>query len=212
MDVSTELVRAYLHVNGYFTATDYPLVESRRDHTPRTVTDIDMLAVRLGHPDVATRQHPQKLSTVSGPVTAHPDAALKSPNSHTDMIVAEIKQGRAQVNPAATDRRVLAAALTRFGCCSTSEAPGLVNTLIRNGSARTECDHTIRMVIFASHGDRAPRGWHWIHLEHVFRFLDHFLRYERNSLAHADLHDPALAWLSLMHKCQLSLDAAESSP
>jgi len=47
MDVSTQLVRAYLHVNGYFTTTEYPLVESRRAHPPRMRTDIDLMAVRF---------------------------------------------------------------------------------------------------------------------------------------------------------------------
>jgi len=56
MDVSTSLVQAYLHVNGYFTAADYPLVESARNSAPRTLTDIDMLAVRLARPTV-TQAH-----------------------------------------------------------------------------------------------------------------------------------------------------------
>jgi hypothetical protein len=50
VDVSTSLVQAYPHVNGYFTAADYPLVEPARDTAPRTLTDIDMLAVRLARP------------------------------------------------------------------------------------------------------------------------------------------------------------------
>lgn len=41
MDVATSVVQAYLHLNGYFTATDYPLVESVRDASPRMLTDID---------------------------------------------------------------------------------------------------------------------------------------------------------------------------
>ncbi len=45
MDVGTSLVQTYLRVNGYFTATEYPLIETVRDGSPRTVTDIDMLAV-----------------------------------------------------------------------------------------------------------------------------------------------------------------------
>jgi ribose-phosphate pyrophosphokinase len=37
MDVGTSLVQAYLHINGYFTATDYPLLESRRDAALRVL-------------------------------------------------------------------------------------------------------------------------------------------------------------------------------
>ena len=48
-DAATQLVRAYLHVNGYFTATEYPLVEAGRGQAPRSVTDIDLLAIRFGH-------------------------------------------------------------------------------------------------------------------------------------------------------------------
>ena len=64
------------------------------------------------------------------------------------------------------------------------------------------------MVLFASQGDRAPRGWHWMHLDHVFRFLEAYLRRQGARVSHADLHDPALAWLSLLHKCGLAIGAA----
>ena len=37
-DSATQLVRAYLHVNGYFAATEYPLVEKSSGKAPRSVT------------------------------------------------------------------------------------------------------------------------------------------------------------------------------
>ena len=205
MDVSTSLVQAYLHVNGYFTAADYPLVESVRDSAPRTLTDIDMLAVRLARPTVmAHRAEPGR--RVSGPVAVHTDPALASPRDGTDMIVAEIKQGRAQVNPGSRNRHVLAAALTRFGCCESAAAPSLVQALLQDGHAKDDTGHVIRMVLFASRGERAPQGWHWVHLDHVFRFLDAYLRLERGVLGGVDLRDRALSWLTLLAKCGLSLN------
>lgn len=207
MDVGTSLVQAYLHINGYFTATDYPLVEVARDSAPRTLTDIDMLAVRLNRPTVHdSGNNPGKRpSKVMGPVVTETDAALECPDRHTDMIVAEVKQGRAQINPAARNRHALAAALARFGCCGANEAPALVQDLLRHGRAQGASDHIVRMVLFASRGERAPRGWHWIHLDHVFHFLDDYLRTQREVLGSVDLHDPALSWLSLLHKCDLTL-------
>lgn len=65
------------------------------------------------------------------------------------------------------------------------------------------------MVLFASRGERAPPGWHWVHLDHVFRFLDNYLRVERGLLGAVDLKDRALSWLSLLAKCGLSLNAEE---
>jgi len=46
MDVGTQLVQAYLRLNGYLTVAEYPLVEERRHDAIRTLTDIDLLAVR----------------------------------------------------------------------------------------------------------------------------------------------------------------------
>lgn len=44
MDNAVSLVRAYLHVNGYFTVCEYPVLEAAR-RSYRAVTDLDVLAV-----------------------------------------------------------------------------------------------------------------------------------------------------------------------
>ncbi len=214
MDVSTSLVQAYLHVNGYFTATDYPLVELQRGRAPRTLTDFDMLAVRFGTSADQLRQaeHRAGAERVKGPVSGRTDPVLGCSDDRTDMVVAEIKQGRAQVNPGARNRHALAAALARFGCCGLREAPGLVQALLQRGRAQGESQHVIRMVLFASRGEQAPRGWHWVHLDHVFRYLDSYLRQSRDVLGSVDLHDPALSWLALLHKCDLALHQEEAAP
>jgi len=214
MDVGTSLVQAYLHINGYFTATDYPLVETARDLSPRTLTDIDMLAVRFARPagHEGRPDRGKRLKKVAGPMVAQADPALECPDHHTDMIVAEVKQGRAQVNSASRNRHALAAALARFGCCDAAEAPVIVEDLLHHGRAQGVRDHVVRMVLFASRGEQAPRGWHWIHLDHVFRFLDDYLRAQSDVLGSVDLHDPALSWLSLLHKCDLTLIHNKRTP
>lgn len=207
MDVSTQLVQAYLRVNGYFTTTEYPLVESRRARPPRVLTDIDMMAVRFPRQTMSAPTGNRNKVRVTGPVATQCDPVLGSPTDTTDMIVAEIKQGRAQVNPGSRDPKVLAAALTRFGCCNEEEAASLVEALLRRGRARCESQHVIRMVLFASHGASAPRGWHWVHLGHVIHYLDSYLHRHHGELAGVDHHDPALGWLSLLHKCKITLDS-----
>ena len=46
MDTAVALVQAYLHVNGYFTVVEHPVLELRAGQV-RTVTDLDVLAYRL---------------------------------------------------------------------------------------------------------------------------------------------------------------------
>jgi hypothetical protein len=206
MDASTSLVEAYLHVNGYFTATDYPLVESVRGNSPRMLTDIDMLAVRFGRPVNTHADRGQVADNAKGPVSLRTDPALGCPDERTDMIVAEVKQGRVQINTGSRNRHALAAALARFGCCGAMESSSLVKSLLQNGRAQGKNNHVVRMVVFASHGDHAPRGWHWVHLDHVFLYLERYLRQESDILGVVDLHDPALGWLTLLHKCNLRLN------
>ena len=208
MDVATSLVQPYLHVNGYFTTTDYPLVEQLMHQPPRALTDVDMLAVRLDEREGGSDG--VRKPRVTGPTVPKVDPALNTPPKRTDMIVAEIKKGRARINPASRTRNMLAGALARFGCCPARKAPDLVQTLLQHGQATGDNGHVIRMVLFASQGERAPQGWHWVRLDHVFRFLDEYLRREHKLLGHLDLRDPALAWLSLMRKCGLSIEARES--
>ncbi len=46
MDHAVALVQAYLRVNGYFTVSEYPIIESIR-HGHRTATEIDIPAFRF---------------------------------------------------------------------------------------------------------------------------------------------------------------------
>ena len=49
MDTAVGLVQAYLRVNGYFTVAEYPVLDATGPAGPRTITDLDILAIRLHH-------------------------------------------------------------------------------------------------------------------------------------------------------------------
>lgn len=89
-------VRAYLHVNGYFTVTEYPVLEQLRAGGHRTVTDLDLLAVRFAGagPVAVTSQTGRPVV----PVLLEPDPVLGADRRESDMIVAEVKEGRAELN------------------------------------------------------------------------------------------------------------------
>lgn len=120
MDTSVALVQAYLHVNGYFTVAEYPVLEASRGEHARSVTDLDILAFRFagaGHEVVLGRGR----RPLSGRAFAV-DPVLECPADRPDMIVGEVKEGAARLNDAMRDPVVLEVALTRFGCCAPEHA------------------------------------------------------------------------------------------
>ena len=104
MDNAVALVRAYLHVNGYFTVTEYPVLEAARHGGYRTVTDLDVLAVRF--PGAGRR-----VLGRGGRHRFETDPALRVPADRPDMLVAEVKEGRGRFNEATLDAAVIEAAL-----------------------------------------------------------------------------------------------------
>ena len=112
MDVAVTVVQAYLRVNGSCTVAEYPVLDAA--HEPgRTMTDLDILAVRLHRSVGATAA-----------VDATLDPALGAVPGAADMIVGEVKEGRPHPNPAMHDPAVLTTALTRFGCCRAADGAG----------------------------------------------------------------------------------------
>ena len=119
------------------------------------------------------------------------------------MIVAEVKEGRAELNRAARDPVVLRAALVRFGCCSPAEAPRLVEELIRQGRWSTAAGHEIRLVAFGSEPGEGTGGpYTVITLGHVVEFRQDHLRRHWDVVRHAQTKDPALSVLLTLEKAR----------
>lgn len=272
MDAAVALVQAYLHVNGYFTVTEYPVLEGLKN--VRTVTDLDILAYRLAgasapvadglhgevgsagvavrDPGASDRSHRASWVTRVGPVRpggtppvapndpagrrvrtstlegaasaswwSGPDGALGAPATGPDMIVGEVKEGRARLNPAMRDPRVLAVALARFGCCDSADAPALTRRLLSTGHVRTPVGHTIRIVAFGDTPNRfearrgsaggddvpvarspggAPGAATTVSMRHVVDFLQEHLTQHWQQARHAQFNDPALGVLAMLQK------------
>ena len=148
MDPALALAQAYLQINGYFTVTDYPVVEAVPEGY-RSATDLDILAVRLpgaGHL-VVGRDEPGQVFEA--------DPVLGAPNDGIHLVIAEVKQGLAELNRGAREPRILATAISRFGACPPGEAERLAGELVECGTARHE-DATIQMVAFGTRAKRIP--------------------------------------------------------
>ena len=199
MDNAVGLVQAYLRVNGYFTVTEFPVIEALRGGAYRTATDLDVLAIRFpgagqlvpasGRRGTADQEH-----TVTDP-------AVGIPAEHGDMLVGEVKEGRAMLNAAATDPAVLRTVLVRFGCCAREEAPALVEALLRDGSTLLPMGHRIRLVAFGSEtAGAAGQKYLAVSLGQIVEFLRRYLRDHWEVLRQAEYKDPALGFLVLLEK------------
>ena len=199
MDTAVALVEAYLHVNGYFTVTEYPVLETLHGGQARTVTDLDMLAFRF-----AAAEHEVVHGGARRPLDRSGfavDPVLACPTDRADMIVGEVKEGRARLNPALREPTVLEVALTRFGCCPADLAREISLELIARGYVVAPAGHAIRMVAFGDgHGGGNQGPWHTVPMGHVVRFLQQYLREYWPVLRHAQLRDPAFAVLALIEK------------
>ena len=199
MDNAVGLVQAYLRVNGYFTVSEYPILEASRGGVYRTVTDLDILAFRFPF----AVKHPEgwRSDGRQGAELVLPDPALDITADEPDMLVGEVKEGRAVLNAAATDPHVLRAALVRFGCSSPSEGPVIVDTLLRDGCVTLASGHRLRLVAFGSTVDESDPGrYRVIRLGHVVQFLQRYLREHWDIMHTADLKDAALGTLLLVEK------------
>jgi hypothetical protein len=200
MDNAVALVQAYLRVNGYFTVTEYPVVEVTRGRTYRAATDLDLLAFRFPH---AGRLVPARGRRARADEAWHAviDPALDVPPGLGDMLVGEVKEGRGVLNAPTTDPAVLRAALVRFGCCSRAEAAMLVEALRRDGQTMLPVGHRIRIAVFASATEGMMGGKYLaISLGHIIEFLQRFLREHWEVLRHAEHKDPAFGFLALLEK------------
>lgn len=194
MDGAVALVQAYLRVNGYFTVTEFPLVECREGAGYRTATDLDLLACRFPSAgQVVLGPHASEDSPFIGT-----DPALTVPDGVVDMIVGEVKESVAGFNAAGMRVDVLAAALARFGCCS-GDAPSVASQLLSDGIARTGGGHSVRMVAFgatvSTHG-----AYHQVALGSVVRYLERYVRRNWSVLKHTQSKDDALTFLMIREK------------
>ena len=184
MDTAVGLVQAYLRVNGYFTVAEYPVLDATGPDGPRTVTDLDILAIRLHH--------------IPGD---DPDPALGARPGAPDMIVGEVKEGAPKLNPAMRGPGVLAAAFARFGCGPPADAPALVQELLTAGQVLAPEGHLIRTVAFGNTARPHRSGsWHTVPLEHILDYLRDHLARNWAVVGRTQIKDDTLGLLALMEK------------
>lgn len=200
MDNAVALVQAYLRINGYFTVAEYPVIEAMEPGKYRAITDLDILAFRF----------PNAGRMIPGPKGEHegrdrlfaPDPRLGISGENADMIIGEIKEGRAELNKGTKNPEVIRVALRRFGCCTAHE-DSAVETLLAEGRTELHSGHHIRLVAFGtSPPDEANPGYQVLLLNEVTDFLNNYIREYWDILHHAHFKDPAFGFLVTLEKAR----------
>lgn len=194
MDPAVALVRSYLLMNGYFAVTEYPILELAADG-PRTVTDVDVLAVRFPGAGRADPDRPTR------GVIVDCDPALDVPEDRIDLIIAEVKEGRADLNRAARDPAVLRAALRRFGGADDATFDDLVAQLLDDGEAVHPAGIRVRLLAFGSQPpSREAVRYRWLSHAHLAWWMRRVLTERWPQAQAVQSKDPALAFLLLLEK------------
>ena len=196
MDNAVALVQAYLRVNGYFTVAEYPVIEAVETGGYRTVTDLDILAFRFPNAGrLVPGRGPKRQENLFAP-----DPNLGVPGDHPDLIIGEIKEGRAELNKGARETNAMRVALRRFGCCSQDDSP-VVDQLLTNGTARLTSGYQVRLVAFGTAPPTEPEPlYKVILLQQVKAFLETYIREYWKILRHAQFKDQGLGFLVTLEK------------
>jgi hypothetical protein len=185
MDNAVALVRAYLQLNGYFTITEYPVIRRLQDGRLRTLTEVDVAGLHLagGDPDYAT------------------DPVLRVPTDKPDLLVGEVKEGRAVVNDSATDPAILAKILRRFGCVTHEEARHVARTLLDHGGTQTRAHH-VRLVAFGAAPADQPAPYLQIMLSDVVAYVDRYIDENWEIVRAAGSKDPIFGVMVMLAKAR----------
>lgn len=198
MDASVALATAYLQLNGYFVLTELP-VQVADPHGYRTATDIDVLAVRLPHAAELVPRH----GAHARDLLLGQDERLDIDRSRTDILVAEVKRGRARINEGYHEPDVLRFALRRTGCCPPGAIDEHAAALARVGSIETWTDEghrcRVRLASFAGEPVAMP-GILSVGLDHCLAFVRQRLDTYRPQLRGAYFRDPVLNLLGLFEE------------
>ncbi|MCA9629359.1 MAG: hypothetical protein KC766_16910 [Myxococcales bacterium] len=208
MDHAVALVQAYLYVNGYFTVAEYPVVKALPRSGYATATDIDLLALRLPEAGgIVPARKPRQQGNEPGFRT---DPALAADQVNPEMLLAEVKEGKAALNRGATDPAVVRAVLSRFGCCPEEHLSAHVQELLRKGNTQMPSGLRVRQVVFGSLAQGGGRHLK-ISLGHVLEFLRKHVRDNWSILRHVQVKDPVFGLLVLAEKARRAATSREQT-
>ncbi len=202
MDIAVNLVESYLRLTGYLTLSELEIHARNEDGTFRTVTDVDIIALRFpGDTFIAeddlTADHRMLLAT---------DEALMLEGDVIDLIIGEVKQGDAIFNPGLRSHPTLHSVLRRVewlyeGGIDTP-IQDLIDHCVALAPARGGGTIRARLVAF---GQASANDLHTINLSHIITTMTGFMARYDHVLPPYNFSDPAPALIQLLQKVGLEV-------
>lgn len=203
MDVAVNLVETYLRFNGYLTLSEFEVQGRNRDGTYRTLTDVDIVALRFPGDIYAADVHQPEEARL----LLIDDPGLQLQGDEIDVIIGEVKQGEAVFNVGLTDPRVLHTVLGRIGWIYGDDLDSVTATLSSNGvdrrNARGGATVRTRLVAF---GRSNELNLNKIPLSHIVAEMTAFMSDFDEVLRSANFKDPVPAFLRLLTKTGFSVE------
>jgi hypothetical protein len=212
MDPAVSLVRVYLATCGFFVETEFPVIARAPGVGIRSVTDIDVLAVRFPGTYRYLPSDGADQSRSSRSRMQNADPRLEMSENDIEFIIAEVKEGRAELNKGATNPEVLRTALARFGAFSQNEMDRIIDELLRKGHSTAARGMRVRVFAFGSSVPTPPpRACTTVTHAQIVRHLM-TLRDAYDDYSHAmQFGDDMLSMFMLLLKSGVKIEAPERS-
>lgn len=205
VDIAVNLVESYLRLTGYLTLSEFEVQRRAPDGRYVTVTDIDVMAIRMPGPPVGAE--PER--TEECEVLRIDDPVLALETATVDVIIGEVKQGPADLNPGIKDHAVLRSMLRRIEWLYADPLEdvigGLQRTEVHRSAGRGGGQVRTRIVAFGRSNDSHETV---ISLSHIVTTLLSFFDAHEEALRPVQFRDPAPAFLRLLVKAGFDIDKA----
>jgi hypothetical protein len=190
------LVQAYLRLNGFFTVTEYPIIGQGR-HGAYSLTDVDVLGVRFPNAQhwISSRGHKG--------YGLENDRVLDIEPHCIQMVIGEVKEGKAKLNANAYTPPVIETVIRRFGCCD-EEPADIAQRVVARGRADTHVGQQqcrIRMIVFGGGSpDLSDTRYDVIGLRHIVGYMNDFVHRHSDVFLSAQIKDESFDLMALLVK------------
>lgn len=194
-------MQAYLRQNGFFTVTEYPIIGQGK-HGAYSLTDVDVLGARFPKAQhwISSRGH-RGYGLDNDPILDIEPHCIQ-------MIIGEVKEGKARLNANAYTPAVIETVIRRFGCCD-EEPRDVARQVIERGMAETHLGDQqcrIRMMVFGGGSNAVASNYECISLRHVVGYLNEIVHRHSDVFLSTQIKDEVLDLMALVVKLGVRID------